>query len=213
MLKDDEKKRIIERYDARFAQFGYDIRTLASGTAERHRLRHRILTEIGVREGCTLLDLGCGFGDYFGYLQSVGCNVDYVGYDINPKLVQMAARQHPEATFQVKDVLSEPFPTFDFVVASNVLNLRLQEQDNYALLDEMMRVCYQHARRGVAVDFLTSYVDFQTPEAFHYEPEQVFAMAKRITKRVTLRHDYPLYEFCIYLYPDFSGWRGEDGAR
>jgi len=24
---------------------------------------------------------------------------------------------------------------------------------------------------------------------------------------VQLRHDYPLFEFCVYLLPDFTGWR------
>jgi len=53
---------------------------------------------------------------------------------------------------------------------------------------------------------LSSYVDFEQPDVCHYEPERVFSLSKQLTKRVSLRHDYPLYEFCVYLYPDFQGW-------
>lgn len=66
--------------------------------------------------------------------------------------------------------------------------------------------CYAHALAGVAVDFPSSYADFSLPEAFHYSPERVFTVAKGFTKWVRLRHDYPLFEFCVYLYPDFEGW-------
>ncbi len=36
---------------------------------------------------------------------------------------------------------------------------------------------------------------------------RLFAIAKRLTKRVCLRHDHPRFEFSLYLHPDFSGWR------
>jgi hypothetical protein len=54
---------------------------------------------------------------------------------------------------------------------------------------------------------MTAYVDFQEPRLFYYHPEEIFRYAKSLTKRVTLRHDYPAYEFAIFLYQDFTGWR------
>jgi SAM-dependent methyltransferase len=206
-MKEADKKRIIERYNARFAQYGYDIRTLASGTEERRKLRYQVLCQVGLVSGCSLLDLGCGFGDFYGYLCEQGIKTHYVGYDINPKLIEVARERYPSAEFDVRDVQLESFGEFDFIVSSSAFNLRLTDQDNYAFIEDMLRKCYAHAKHGVAVDLLTSYVDFQSPDAFHYSPERIFSIAKTITKRVCLRHDYPLYEFCVYLYPDFRGWR------
>jgi SAM-dependent methyltransferase len=201
-----DRERINRRYDERLELYGNDIRTLASGTEPRRRIRFDVLREVGVCSGCSVLDLGCGFGDFRTYLAGHNLAVEYTGYDINPRLIAIAREKHPGARFEVKDIQTEPFPEFDFIVSSGSFNVPLTGQDNYAFVADLLDACFAHARRGVAIDFMSSYVDFRKPEAFHYEPERLFALAKKVTKRVCLRHDYPLFEFCLYLYPDFQGW-------
>jgi len=207
-MNSTEKEHIVERYNKRLAIYGDDIRTLASGTEERRRIRFDVLYEVGIKEGSSILDLGCGFGDFYAYLQERGVkNINYTGYDVNPKLIAIAQEKYPAAQFEVKDIQIDPFPEFDFIVSTSTFNLKLESQDNYDFIAEILNICYKHSRIAVAIDFLTSYVDFESAEGFHYSPERIFAMSKCITKRVCLRHDYPLYEFCIYLYKDFKGWR------
>jgi SAM-dependent methyltransferase len=185
---------------------GASIATMASGTEERRDIRFSVLTEVGISDGDTVLDLGCGFGDFTNYLDRKNIQTGYTGYDINPALVQVACTRFPDRYFEVKDVLKEPFPDFDYIVSTSCFNLPLQHQDNYEFVEQVLRTCYAHARKGVSIDFLSSYVDFRSNEGFHYEPERLFQIAKSITKRVKLRHDYPLFEFNLYLYKDFSGW-------
>ncbi len=206
-MREVDKKRIIDRYNARLAQYGNDIKTLAVGPEEHRHIRHRVLCEIGLASGCSVLDVGCGFGEFYKYLNEQGINVQYVGYDINTELIDIAKKRYPMAEFGVKDIQTDPFPEFDFIVSSSSFNHLLIEIDNYAFIEEILRVCFAHAKQGVAIDFLTKYVDYEAPEIFYYSPEHVFSIAKKITKRVCLRHDYPLFEFCIYLFPDFQGWR------
>lgn len=200
------------RYSARLREFGDDIRTLGSGTEERRRVRFQVLHEAGIESGMSVLDVGCGFGDFYGYLRAEGVAVEYLGIDINPELVAVARRKYPDARFAIADLQTDPVPAADFVVASGMFNLALRELDNYEYVRDVMTRAYGQARRGVAMDFQTSDVDFRVADIHYYDPERVFRIAKRITKRVTLRHDYPLYEFCIYLYPDFRGWRAEKPA-
>jgi hypothetical protein len=66
----------------------------------------------------------------------------------------------------------------------------------------MIKRMYDICRQGVAVDFLSSYVDFQKEKAYHAQPEKVFSFAKTLTRRAALRHDYMAYEFTLYLYKD-----------
>jgi ubiquinone/menaquinone biosynthesis C-methylase UbiE len=211
-MHDLDKRRIIERYNARFAEHGVSMATMASGTEARRTMRYEVLLELGIRDGDSVLDLGCGFGDFAGFLQARGIRAHYTGYDINPVLVKAAQARHPNREFEVRDVFAEPFPTFDYIVSSSAFNLPLRYEDNYAFVSRLFRVCHAHAHRGVAIDFLSSYVDFRSAEGFHYEPERVLQLAKAITKRVTLRHDYPLFEFCVYLFADFTGWAVPAGA-
>jgi ubiquinone/menaquinone biosynthesis C-methylase UbiE len=206
-VNQDEKDRIVARYNARLKQFGDDIRTLAAGTTQRRRVRFQVLREVGLVPGCTVMDVGCGFGDFFGYLLEQNLEVSYLGIDINTELIDIARRKYPRAEFRVADLQTDELPRVDFLVSSNAFNLRLQESDNYALVADILARSYRQASRGVAIDFLTTYVDFQSSaDVFHYTPERLFGIAKRITKRVCVRHDYPLFEFCLYLYPDFEGW-------
>jgi ubiquinone/menaquinone biosynthesis C-methylase UbiE len=206
-MDERDKKRIIDRYDRRLAEHpDDDSRALAVGADGRHAMALGCLVDVGIVSGTTVLDVGCGLGALNEQLLSSGLECQYTGYDINPQLIEMARVRHPDVSFEVRDILQEEFPAFDFVVSSSSFNLKLEHDDNYAFIERMLRTMHGHARRAVAVDLMTSYVDFKRPDVFYYEPEKVFSIAKGITKRVTVRHDLPLFQFCVYLYPDFEGW-------
>jgi hypothetical protein len=64
----------------------------------------------------------------------------------------------------------------------------------------MLGKMFALASKGVAVNFLSSYVNYEHERNFHYSPEEIFRMARRFTKWVKLRHDYPLWEFTLYMY-------------
>jgi SAM-dependent methyltransferase len=206
-MKSSDKERIIRRYDERLEKYGATIDALASGNIERHNIRFKISTEVGIETNDTVLDLGCGFADYYQYLADQNLKVIYTGYDINPSLIEKAIERFPKLDLQTKDILQDDFPIFDYIVSSSCFNLPLTEQDNYEFIEEIFEKCYEHAKKGVAIDFNSTYVDFKSNEGYHYDPERVFGIAKKFTKRVALRHDYPLFEFAIYMYKDFNGWR------
>jgi SAM-dependent methyltransferase len=207
-MQDADKNRIISRYNERLTKFGPSIEALASGNEERRNMRFSVLKEIGISKGDSVLDLGCGFGDLYNFLKLQGLRVNYTGIDINPALIDHARKQYADAEFKVLDIQNEDPGKFDYIVSTSCFNLKLLNEDNYGFIENLMKRAYSFAKKGVAIDFLTSYVDFKgnPEEAFYYSPEKVFEISKSITKRVCLRHDYPLFEFCIYMYPDFKGW-------
>ncbi len=207
-MNSDDKKRIIERYNKRILDHGNTIDSLASGTEERRKIRFEILTEVGIKENDSVLDLGCGYGDYFSYLKNNIGKCNYLGIDINENLIDFAKKKFPEAQFSVLDIQNENPGRFDYIVSTSCFNLKLSNESNYDFIEDLLKKAYANADKGMAIDFLSSYVDFKgnPKEAFYYEPEKIFKIAKSISKRVCLRHDYPLFEFCIYIFPDFKGW-------
>ena len=210
----EDKNHLIESYNARVRRFGVSIRALSSGTEERREIRFKVLTEVGLAPGDTVLDLGCGFGDFYLYCQRNSLDIRYTGIDINPLLIEKARERTPGINVAVKDIQTDAIDPHDFVVSSSCFNLALKHGDNYTYIEDILRRCYAIARKGVAVEFLSDYVDYRTDEeVFHYSPERVFSIAKKITKRVCLRHDYPLFDFCVYLFPDFKGWGNPGGGR
>jgi trans-aconitate methyltransferase len=208
-LNAQDKETLIHRYKERLDQYGVaDPRVIASGPKERHWMRFQTLIEVGDLRGKRILDLGCGTGDLVQFLTEREIAVDYTGYDINPYLIEAAQQRFPNHRFEVRDILAgEPFPSFDFILGQAVFNYRLSHIDNFKFVQQMLRVCYEHMTEGMAFDFISSYADFHPEYAYPYSPEVMFSFAKTLSKRVTLRHDQPLFEFVLYVYPDFAGWR------
>ena len=206
---DEHNKRLINsRYDARLALHGGDMKALASGTDDRRRIRYDVLAGVGVASGSSVLDVGCGFGTLSAELRAKGLDDSYTGCDINPKIIDIARSTYPGEEFLVADIQTEQLGRrFDYVVSTSSFNNPLVGVDQYEAVADLLRRAYEMADLGIAFDFMSSYVDFKTDMAFHYEPERIFSIAKGISKRVCLRHDYPLFEFCVYVLKDFKGWR------
>lgn len=207
-MNNKDKDKIIERYNSRLRKHGYSINALASGSEERRNLRYQILCEVGINDGDSILDLGCGFGDLNKYLNTNNIKVRYIGIDINEQIIKLGKENTPEVDLRVSDIMADPLPdNIDFILSTSSFNNKLFEDDNYVFVEQLLEKCQSIARKGVAIDFLSSYVDFKVDDdVFYYEPEKILTIAKKITKRVCIRHDYELFEFCLYMYPDFKGW-------
>jgi SAM-dependent methyltransferase len=212
---DDYKNSNIAWYRQRLKQHDESVQILAAGTEGRRNIRFGVLTDLGITPGCSVLDVGCGLADYYAFLIERGFDVSYTGVDIVPDFIEKGRLKYPGLDLQVRDLLSDPLSSqsYDFVVSTHTFTLRFGDNSNLPLVQSMMKAMFEIARKGVAVDFITKYVDFQEPLLEYHSPEEMFKLAKSLTKRVVLRHDYPLYEFCLYLYPDFKGWRQEESLN
>ena len=205
-----EKAEIIRRYTERYERLGRTTEALGSGTDEHQTIRYRVLSEVADLGGQNVLDVGCGFGGFLDYCRHYDQPLTYTGIDIVPALLDEARNKHPRAKFHEMDILEAPDDVkFDYVVSSQAFNNRFKYSDNWAVMQEVIAKCYRLARKGVAIDMMSTYVDFREKHLYYFDPGKVLEFAKKLTKRVTIRHDYPLFEFCVYLYSDFKGWREE----
>ena len=73
----------------------------------------------------TILDIGCGLGDYYEYLWTNGfTRIEYTGMDILKVMIDGARNKYPDQTFLAKEFLSYEFKTsFDFIFCSGAMNL------------------------------------------------------------------------------------------
>jgi hypothetical protein len=126
-------------------------------------------------------------------------NVVYKGVEINPKLVRVANSIFPALDVSVGDVLDMDLPKYDIVASSGIFNYVLESQDNISYIDTMIRKFYTLSNLGVSVDFMSSYVDFKHPNAFHLDESEAIRIAKKNSKRCVLRNDYLDFEYCLYI--------------
>lgn len=192
----------VQRYEGRLAEFGYSPETLGWGKNSRQDLRFSVLGELALESGTgSVLDVGCGFGDLYEFLTSRGWCGEYLGIDLVPGLVTIARERHPNLEFREADIADNAtYHPADFVIASGVFNGRLTSAQNQTHIQNALRNMHRNARIATCVDFLTSYVDFQKPGSWHTDPAWAFGIAKTLSKRVALRHDYFPYEFALIIF-------------
>lgn len=159
-----------------------------------------MLREIGIGTTDSVLDVGCGFADLYGYLGEVGWAGRYVGTDINHTLLDEAGRQHPGVDVRHVDVSIQPIgESFDWACSSGVFNARLHHEGNQDHIERTVTSMFQAATKGVACDFMSIFVDFQHPDAFHADPGEIMRFARRLSWKTVLRMDYLPYEFMLYI--------------
>jgi 2-polyprenyl-3-methyl-5-hydroxy-6-metoxy-1,4-benzoquinol methylase len=200
-MREDEKQRLVELYQRRYDEIGHGVRTLGWHGKSDQWLRFKVLCDISDLSGASICDIGCGYGDLATYLALRFKNFSYTGIDITQLFLERARQQHPEHEFLWLDILEENFARrFDYFFLSGALNFRVR--DNMKLTTAMLRKMFELSKKGVGINFLSTYVTYQKEQNFHHNPEALFAFARTLTKWVILRHDYPLWEFTLYLYAE-----------
>lgn len=201
VLDPEDVSRVIQRYQQRIAEHGPTFESLNSGSEEKQAIRQWVHASALRGERPSILEVGCGLGDFYKYLTGQKRDCSYHGYDIVPEYIAECRRVYPQGKFEVRNIFLDGIDgVYDTVVMSQVLNNRYQKSDNLQVMRRALELAFEHTRVSVSVDMLSTYVDFRNPDLFYYSPEEIFRMAKAIAHRVLIRHDYRAFEFCVQLF-------------
>lgn len=160
----------------------------------------------GLRDGVSVLDVGCGLGGLKDYFDRVGLKVEYTGYDISPKMIERAKERHPNVRFEVRDILRDPpKERFDFVFCAGAMSFRVANQLAYII--DMLRATFALSRTAVAFTMLSAWsystssvLQRQPLEADYAWPDKIFSLCKTLSRHVTLFHDSHRGGFEVLLY-------------
>jgi hypothetical protein len=201
VLDPDDASQVVRRYQQRIAEHGPTFASLNSGSEAKQAIRHSVHASALRGAKPSVLEIGCGLADFYKYLTQNQFDCTYQGYDIVPEYIDECQRTYPHAAFTLRNVFVEGIEgIYDTVVMSQVLNNRYQKSDNMQVMQRALELAFQHTRVSVSVDMISTYVDFRNPDLFYYSPEEIFRIAKAISPRVLLHHDYRAFEFCIQLF-------------
>jgi len=185
----------------RFSQYGEDVKALWGSTASQEE-RFQILAEIGPLQGTDILDVGCGFGDFYAFLRRKGARIrSYTGVDIVPDMVSVARRRLPGNVRLFRaDFTKEEIPgSFDWAFASGIFFLPHTQWSEYVA--SILRKMYDSARLGAGANFLSAQSRSKDSLSRYARPGLILDLAlRRVTDRAVLRHDYRQNDFTLYLY-------------
>lgn len=193
------QQRVADFFRLHVRLYGNDWRALGWQSRGTQVRRFAVLADIGPLAQTRVLDVGCGLGDFYGYLCEHNVWVTYTGYDLVPEMVERAHRRYPEARFVVRDVLQGlGNERFDYILCSGAFNIDFG--DNLRAIQHLLREMYDACTRGVAINFL-SITDPQTdPIFYHYDPQIMRTFCQTFCPRVEVREDYLPNDFTLYLY-------------
>ena len=207
--------KMIQRYSDRYCQFGYDIKTLGWGTTEQqyYRFLMTLSADMDFRNK-TILDIGCGFGDYCTFMKNRNIGISsYTGIDINPDLIGEADQifsQEPNVHFKVGNVLDahpDKQNTYDIGVMLGLLNVHLKEVlDNYHYSKRMIKNAFSRIKQLLIVDFISTHRTDTYPKEdfiFYHDPIKMLEFALTLSDNVVLKHNYhpiPQKEFMLFIY-------------
>ncbi|HKF49233.1 MAG TPA: class I SAM-dependent methyltransferase [Terracidiphilus sp.] len=194
-----------EYFIERFARYGDDVRTFW-GSRRSQEERFQVLCSIGDLTDKSVLDVGCGFGDLFGYLRDRGVKISsYRGFDCVDGVLEIARERYPEGQFENADLLSVAGETHaDYVFASGVFFLASEDWGDYTF--RMLHAMHSVANCGMAANFLSQYSGHTDDGTSYYaDPAKVFTRCmQEISPIVDLRHSYRRNDFTVFVYKDWQ---------
>ena len=194
---------IRDLYEGNLAEHGKSSKSVGWRDEASQELRFERLARVidAGGGGFTVNDWGCGYGAMFGHLdRAFGARLErYIGYDISPEMLD-AARQQCEASRTAFVLATEVTEDADYTFVSGTFNVKLQASDADwdAYVKQHLEAMFARSRRGLSFNLLTTYVDWKAENLFYADPRDFFDFCKtRLSRFVTLHHDYGLFEWTI----------------
>ena len=202
MKNDFQIKRNIDFFSnllSRFPNSGF--RALHYSSGESQVTRFIVLAQITSWANKSVLDFGCGFGDFGHYLSKVGENCSYSGMDINHEIIKKAREKYPAYDFQTLkfNEYGEFTNRFDFGVSSGVFNLSQGSyEESVEYLKMNVKWLYNCVTEGLAFNFTTN--NFGDSNIEQFNVFEIYEFSKSLCENVVLREDYLDGDATIYLY-------------
>jgi 2-polyprenyl-3-methyl-5-hydroxy-6-metoxy-1,4-benzoquinol methylase len=172
-------------------------------TVEEQELLFNILTS-QTESTQTILDVGCGRADLFGFLKNKFEDQDilYKGIDYNPNIISAAILKYPEVDVQPIDLLDfETETNYDWVVGNGLFNIAEQEADklvHYA--EDCVKSMYEKATVGVAINFNTGKYEEQDPSLISWDSGSWLKYLIHTYGKVICRADYLQTDVTFFIF-------------
>ena len=204
MFSKKQQNKVIDRYTSKFNEFGYSQKTLGWDKGKQD-IRFDILTSLWDFENKSVLDIGCGFGDLYQFLNNKFNNIKYYhGIDLVPALVYEGEKRYAHNenfSIETANFLEwEADRAYDFIIISGIFNFKLEnENTNYTFIKNILEKSFKIVDIGVSSNFLSNKVDYEYEHSFYADPAHILDFGYSLTRNLILRNDYFPFEFTLSL--------------
>ena len=180
---------------------GYSPKSLAYSGEKSQKIKFNIVTEVGIEDNCSVLDVGCGFGDYFNYLKQRGIkNIKYCGIDISNKIVDFAKEKNSLVNVIQGNVLDlSDDEKYDYVISLGFNCVKTGS--NWRTLTQVLDKMWKLSKKGIAYNAVSTFSETSPRKIYFVSPAKVIDyIMTNLTYKVVFRHDYMPHDFTIFAY-------------
>lgn len=196
------RDQLLSFYNMHLKQFG-DRPEALRWTPQGQLRRYQMLMDIAPAEAlrnATVLDYGCGTGDFYRFLLRRGIEVKYTGVDINENFIGLARKKYPECAFRIMDIDDDALEGYyDYIFICGVFNLVVPGVKD--ALKNALSGLFKHCNKGLALNALSSHTPIKDPELNYTSPEDMVKFSlEHLSPYLSLRHDRIPHDFTLYVY-------------
>ena len=206
-------KEIYRHYESKFEAFGPNAKGMdwpdEADLVRRFEVMLRPSVEFSQVYGVPprILDLGCGVGLFYDFLQDRREDFAdlYRGIDISPLMIDAAKALRPAASFQCVDILDHTdfIQSCDVVFMNGVLTekISLSQKEMTDFATSLISRAWELSEYALCFNVMSKHVDWEREDLFHWSFDELYQFLKeKISPHVVIRSDYGLYEYTAYVY-------------
>ena len=159
-----------------------------------------------------ILDVGCGYGDFYNYLISKDIHPKhYIGCDLMPEHCRVAREKLPKFCDVFEgDFLQQELPEVDISILSGTLNAEFDdwEKISTAIIERMWSLSKEaisfnmQSIHGLKGDYKKKVLEFR-----NIDPQFWINFANQKTCKYGLYHDYMHYDYTVCMWKASIGWQ------
>lgn len=181
------------------------------GSKKSHDLRFSKILEAGNFNNKKIHDVGCGLAHFYKFLKNKNIKFNYTGSDISSDMILAAKKQSKNKKINLQNInlLEITNKTLlkklsaDFVVANGLFTVKTNLSNKYwwNYIRQMLKKMFYITEECLVFNLMKSNVDYKDKHLY-YQPidELIEFIEKNLSSKIVIKHDYPLYEFMVYIY-------------
>jgi len=171
-------------YQNNYESHGISAEGVAWDSVQTQKKRFSaIVSCLGDLKNDSLVDAGCGFGDFYLYLKEKGnLPKNYVGLDLCAPMVEEAKARTGCKILQ-KDILRQSIPAADWYVASGSMNL-LTKMETHIFIQR----CFEKSRKGFVFNVLEGRE--QEGSYSYWNAHDILTLCRTFTNKVKIKEGY-----------------------
>jgi len=153
--------------------------------------RFEILTKFIKKDikSSTVVDVGCGFGEYYKYLELNNMlPKKYYGFDCEKDMIDICQKRFPTHNFKQQNILTDNLIDADYYICSGALNL-LNLEEIYTFITK----CYKASNKA----FLFNFLKFRTFN--NVKTEEIILFCDYLSKQIKTKTGYLDNDFTIVM--------------